>query len=148
MIAILDRRIKQHWTYFAELLERVDNFVETYDSDADSSLLAEALMLHFAQGSDQMLFFVCVKNNKVAGHLIATIDTWCGSKYATIIQYEVDKGSLLSEERREGWKLLTAWAQSHGANLQILARSPKMARVFSRYWGFTPERVLMRKRIL
>lgn len=148
MIHILDRNIKSHWTYFAEVVDRVTKFCDTYDSDADSKILANIMIGHFAQSSDSMLILASVVNDEVVAHLLAAIDTWCGSKFATILQYEAEKGKMPLADKKEGYRILEAWAKTHQAGIQILARNPQVARLFSRYWGFKPERILMRKRVL
>lgn len=147
MIHLLDRNVKEHWTYFAELVERVENFCVRYDSDADPKILSNILITHFTQYNDNMLLLVSIVDNKVVAHLVAGIDTWCGAKYGTIIQYEANRGEMPLEDKQQGYWYLENWATKHQAQLQILARNPQMAKLFNRYWGFKPERILMRKRI-
>jgi hypothetical protein len=147
MIHILDKRIADHWNYFGQVLARAESFCLEYDSDADPAILSEILTTHFAQGSSNMLFLASVIDDVVVAHLIASIDTWCGAKYATILQYEANRGEMPYVDKREGMRILESWAIRQGADLQILARNPQMANLFRRYWGFSPVRILMRKRI-
>lgn len=142
MLLVLDKNIPEHWGYFGQLLERAGDFCQKYDSDADPKELENILISHFAQGSNLMMFLVTVQEGAIVGHLIASLDVWCGARFATILQYELDKGSTI--DRTEGKRLLDAWAAMHGVRLQLLARNARIAKLFNRYWGFNPVRILMR----
>lgn len=147
MIQIVSRNYTE-WRHFGEVLERITSFCNTYESDAQPQMLEDIIVAHYVNRDDKMLLLACIVDDVVVAHLLATLDVWCGARYATIVQYEADKGKMSSTDRAEGYKMLEAWAQSHSADLQILARNPKMAKLFARYHGFSPLRVLMRKRVI
>jgi hypothetical protein len=147
MLVALHRDVKDHWHLMPELLTRAENFAVAYDSDANPQDLVDIIVSHFTSRSDKMLILVALTNGEIAAHLIASIDTWCGAKYATVLQYEATKGKMSLEDRQVGFLILQKWAKYHGASLQILARNDRMAKLFSKYWGFAKVRTLMRRRV-
>jgi hypothetical protein len=148
MIYVIHRDVRDHWHLMPHFLDRAEEFCTKYDSDADPAKLSDIIIQHFSSRSDTMLMMVSVVDNQVVAHLLASIDTWCGAKYATILQYEADKGKMPYEDKQVGNMVLTKWADFHKADIQLLARSDKVARVFKRLWGFTPVRTLMRRKVI
>lgn len=133
------------WALMPELLSRVKGFCQKFDTDSNGEVLAEAIIAHFTTTNPSVLAVVAFNGRKMVGHLLASIDLYHDKKYATIIQYELDKpvdmGILQAALDRIG-----QWGKSHGAEqVQVLAQSDKLAKAFRRFYDFRQHRILMRR---
>lgn len=142
----LRREVPEHWAYMPHVLGRVQRFCKAYASIADPKVLTQQAMNHFAAGSPLVAAFVLLDdgNGQIVGHVLCETTDWAGSRYAIILQYELD-AVMPEADRIRGFQVVEEWAQHAGAwGVQIFARTPAHARAFRRY-GLGYEATLMRK---
>ena len=142
------------WQLFPLGLQRVYNFCQKYDSDADPAMLCAAIKREFIEPNPKSAIILAMDTDesgvtKPVGHLLVSLESWYGTKMATIVQYEVDGGTKIPRAQlRECFGKVERWALLSGAKfLQCMARGPKEARAFSIFYGMQPQRTMMRKTI-
>lgn len=138
------------WALMPEALSRVRTFCRKYDSDADADLLCAHIKRNFDSTSmpePNLLLLVGVQGGRMVGHLLASLDEWCGSRHLSILQYEADQGVAPPVGlMRAVLDQLGEWARQRGATaIQLLARNPALVRAFQRHYGFRVEKTLMRR---
>lgn len=134
------------WQIFPHAALRIARFAKEYDSDANTVLM----MAHvksafvFSPASTQQIL-VAIDGDKIVGHVFTAIEEWFDTKFATVVQYELDE-AVPFELLSVGLKRIEEWSKERGAAfMQCLARNEKVARAFSMFHGFTRNRVIMRK---
>lgn len=134
------------WAYMPTYLARVSEFSRKYDGDADVKTLQEAIERTFTSPQPGGLFLAYINGyERMAGHLLVTLETWFGTKMATIVQYELDE-PLGREATQHSLAFIEDWAKKNGSEfLQVLAVNEKVARIYSIYDGFTRNKIMMRK---
>src|SRR5262249_60115202 len=97
----LKRDDPESWALMPSVLARVGVFCVKYGTDTTAKVLLDAIMLHFASPettdketgratAPMILAMAAVSEGEVVGHLVLSVDYWCGSYLATIVQYETD----------------------------------------------------------
>lgn len=134
-----------HWALMGEVLDRIGLFCAKYGSVADPALLRQSVSNHFAVGSPLVLAVALVDSPAgLVGHLLAETSDWAGSRFATILQYELDV-PMPEDFRKRHFARIEEWARSIGAaGVQVFARNRAVARAFRRY-GLLEDATLMRK---
>lgn len=142
---VLSADDQRSWGYFPYAIYRIASFAREHDSDADVGMMVTQLKISFVRPDGPASIILLLDDGQVIGHLLTTIEEWFGTKFATIVQYSLDKPcprnfTILALEEVE------RWAKSRGATfVQCLALDDKRARAFSVFHGFTKNRIVMRK---
>ena len=146
-VLILEQTDAAAWQLMPELLKRVYEFCQKYDSDANTPQLLGSIKQSFVHPTPGIIGMLLLMNGKVTGHLLVTLEEWMGCRMATIVQIESDVP--LTHDIVDGpFEFLNDWAVFSGARyFQCLARNDTVARLFSQKYGFQRQRVLMRKRL-
>lgn len=129
-----------------DLLERIVSFCQSFHSDADPYILAEAAAEAYFSESPGMIMFAAVDDSgKVVAHLLASMEDYYGKKSVNVIQYWKDSGVKLPDHIYAGfWSFVNTWAEFNGAeDIKMTARNRAVADVLAKH-GFTETgRVLM-----
>lgn len=149
----LHRDTPEAWGLIPAALARVRLFAQKYDADTDGDTLCEAIRLHFIQPDDKckLRVLVAVRDAEVVGHLVVSVDPWCGRFIAHIVQYEMNRGARVPRvDLRRALEQAMCWAESCGATtLRVLARIDERgqgtarARAFGAFYGFRAHRIVM-----
>jgi hypothetical protein len=132
------------WALMPFAMYRIAQFVKNYDSDADPAMMLAHLKLEFSNPKPRMLVLVLLEDGAMRGHLLAGIEEWFGSRFATVVQYETDTPVPL-DLTREAFGAVEEWGKSHGCKaMRAITRNAALARTFGRY-GFSGERVIITK---
>jgi hypothetical protein len=151
-IQLLTRDEAQHWTLLPQVLLRVALFCRKHDTDTTPESLCQSIMEHFVcEPSRQTVrVVVALQDGQLIGHLIVSLDYWCGKLFGTIVQYETD-ATLPRPAVREALEKIADWAERKGAHLlRVLAiaddgRGDARARLFRSVYGFEPRRIMLDK---
>lgn len=135
------------WQYVPQVCERLAAFCRKYESEANPDQVVQTYKSHFLADDPLIIAIVALHDDQIVGHLLVSLDTWMGTKVATILQYEHDAGALLPPETlQKTFAWLRQWAQDHGAYaLQALVRDPKLSKTFVTNYGFKPKAVILRQ---
>lgn len=151
-IQLLTRDNPSHWALLPEVIERAAGFCKRYDTDTRPEDLSQAIREHFVTDprGQTVRGVVALKEGILVGHLLVSLDHWCGALFATIVQYEMDvpfpKAML-----RATFDEIAEWARSKGAHiLRGLAiaddgRGDARARLYRAMYGFKPRRIMLDK---
>lgn len=157
MIALLlEKKNRTHWALMPFVLDRVREFCKRWESVADPEQLCQQIVNCFVLGNPAVIVLALIDeaNGALVGHVLAETSDWAGSRFATILQYELDqpqptdaqpRRAFSLEDRRRGFAAIEEWArQQKCLGVQVFARNPKVARAFRAY-GLSQNAVLMRK---
>lgn len=139
----------QHsWALMPAMLYRIGTFAQRYDSDADTSMMIAHLKMAFVHPKPSAVMLAMLdEKGTLIGHLLVTIESWFGTSFATIVQYEVDKGVRVPRGfQKIALARIEEWAKERGCTfVQALARNATVARAFTTFHGFEENRVVVRK---
>src|SRR5512147_1838960 len=79
----------ESWELFPIALYRIHKFAKSYDSDAEVTKLVASMKYCFAIGGDALIMLL-LDGRTVIGHMLVSMESWYGTKFATISQYELD----------------------------------------------------------
>lgn len=127
------------------LLYRVAAFCKKHDTDTSEEQITQRVMENFVvpEARQHVRAWVAVQDGELIGHCLVTLDDWCGTIFATIVQYESDVPLDRAQVVR-AFDDISAWARSKGASvMRILTlhkddRGLARARLFQRLYGFHP----------
>lgn len=141
----LDSGDARSWALFPHAIFRIAKFARTYDSDADVTKLVASLKYCFAVSGESLILLLIEDGKHVVGHMLVSLESWYGTKFATVSQYELDRAMPRNLADR-AMDHVGEWAERHGAQfLQALARNEKVARAFTAFHGFQRDRIMLRK---
>lgn len=146
-VVAMDKDNPRCWVYMPDILSRIEQFCETYQTDMDGKFVAEQYKRAFV--SDDPMFFALaiLQGERLVGHWLSAITDWGGRAFITILQHEADlrlpEGldklaiSASSEWRRHA-------LERHGAeHIQAFVAHPKLIRHFGKI-GFKTKYAIMR----
>ena len=145
-IVVCERTDPISWSYFPYIVLRAQAFIKEYDADANPQIFADVMVANFAAATPSMIAIGLINESGfLVGHLVVQIEDYMGSRFATIIQLEVDSESALKPEViAPAYDWIKGWAAKCGAKrLQCMARNDAVARLFRQRYGFEKKRVLM-----
>jgi len=133
------------WALIPRVVERVGMFCRKYDTDTQPEQICQRVVEHFVvdEKRQTVRVWVATQGDDLIGHCVVTLDEWCGTVIATIVQYESDV-PLNREQVRWAFDEIASWARSKGASvMRILTlhtdeRGLARARLFHRLYGFHP----------
>src|SRR5262245_19190657 len=151
-IQLLTRERGEHWGLLPQVMVRAARFCDKHDTDTTPDSLCQAIAEHFVcEPSRQTVrCVVALEDGLLVGHLVVSVDPWCGKTFATIVQYETDV-VLPRPAVREALEKIADWAERKGAHLlRVLAihddgRGEARARLFRSVYGFQPRRIMLDK---
>lgn len=147
-VFMLMRENRKHYYLFGQVLERIEAFCRENDSDADPKDLSQRVEQDYVREDPCFCLLVAEADGKVAGHLLASLDTWMGRKFLTVVQMAIDKHSGVPlSELRAGLDMLTSWGELNMA-VGIQALVPPggaHSRRLRRFYGMVEHKVLLRK---
>lgn len=147
LIAPLHRSHAWAWACLPQALERVRKFRANYEHFGDVEKLCRVIEAHFLTDDPGVMLVVGVEDGVVVGHLLLSVDEWCGYKYVTIQQYEWDK-ALPREEVKQHLALVEKWARLKGAGeIRVVAEGPVRERAYRAFYGFKGGQTLMSKKL-
>ena len=137
------------WMLMPLLIRRVLKFMAAYNSNSDGPL---PNIIHTAFGSGDPRAFICVILDKeetaIAGHMVATVETYLGEATGFIHQWEIDKGLQdedLTAIRATIDAMMVTWCNGLGLkSMTAMALDEPRARVFKRH-GFEKFAVLVKR---
>jgi hypothetical protein len=136
------------WELMPEALARIEKFCGRYDADSTPDVLRKAVMSNFvADQKDAVVrVVVAVRDKRVIGHALLSLDSWCGTVYLTVVQFETDE-PIPRALIRDAQEQIAWWAKQRGAVIdRVLARLDERgaARVrLFRMLGYRPKRLIM-----
>src|SRR5215471_6978490 len=136
------------WSLMPQALARVRAFCRKYDSDDPlGENYTRAIEENFAIAAPAVLVRAIVESGAVVGHGLISIERWFERTFLTVVQYEISpEFHYPIAAIQADLKKIETWGRSRGCDgIQLLARTPALARAFSRFYGFDQHRVLMRK---
>lgn len=145
-VHVLNHRDRDSWRYFPEYQKRVKTFATAYDSDVDPDLLSQYMRMSFVSDQPTCLMMVGLDaDDIIVGHALVIAEKWFGNPVITIVQLEMNRGTVLSlNEWAQGKSVIQGFCAMHSAKfIQLAARNRAAARLFSRH-GFQETRVIMR----
>ena len=139
------------WMLMPKYIERVKKFMETYNSDTSSPL---PQIIHTAFGAGDPRAFMCAvldaQEECVAGHMVATVETYLGEPTGFIHQWEIDKDlppEDLSQIRATIDAMMVTWCTGLGLkSMTAMALDEARARVFRKH-SFSKFAVLVKRRM-
>jgi hypothetical protein len=142
------------WAFMPAVLERVRAFCERYDLDSTPHVLSQTVIEHFVvdEARSSVRALVALREERIVGHCLVSLEAWCGTVYATVVQYEMDE-PLPTQQVRDTLEQVEWWAKGKGATvLRVLAcltdsRGPARIRAFQSLYGFRPTRQILDKEI-
>lgn len=146
-VALIHGSQRSAWGYVPIVEGRVRAFCKEYASDMDADYLVQFLRMSFvSSGPTSLVLAALDPDGVVVGHCIAIAEEWFGKRVVTLVQLEVDRGTILTkEEWATAENAFLAFAHYHKAeNITVAARNPAAARLFTRR-GFQGERILMKR---
>ena len=151
-IHFLTRDSPADWTLVPQVLVRAAMFCRKYDADTTPESLCQSIMEHFVcePGRQSVRAMVAVQDGVLVGHLLLSLDHWCGTMFCTVVQYESDQ-PLEHAKVLAAFDDIAAWARGKGATiLRLLAigddgRAAARVRLFQRVFGFQPRRIMLDK---
>ena len=147
-VFMLMRENRKHYYLLGQVLDRIEAFCREHDSDADPKSLSQRVEQDYVSEEPCFCLLVAEWNGKVSGHLLASLDTWMGRKFLTVVQMAIDKHSGVPvAELRAGLDMLTSWGELNMA-VGIQALVPPggaHARRLRRFYGLQDHKILMRK---
>lgn len=130
-----------------QLLRRVKDFAEKYDTDGVPQVVARAVEWDFAQDKEnqEYLSIIAVRGLEVVGHLLCHAIHYFGHKYVYVQQFEIDgESGITIEQERQAFRAVTAWKQQIGARgIRAVAPSPVHVRRLRMLHGFTAKHTTM-----
>lgn len=146
-VFLLMRENRSHYRLFGQVLDRIEAFCRRQDSDADPKQLTDWVQRDYVSEEPQYCILIAVRDEIVVGHLLASLDTWMGKKYLTVVQMDINKHSRTPmAEILKGFDLLTQWGELNMAvGLQALVDDKTHARRLSIFYGMKPFKILLRK---
>lgn len=121
-------------------LDRIGKFCTEHTTEANPSIMVGSVALDCMSNNPHFLLLVAVNTDSdtVVGHLLASIDSYYGSRICSIMQLSVDRGSGVTQEIfNNGMKMVDDWADYFAcSSIRILARNAATARLFKKY-GFS-----------
>src|SRR5262245_24752054 len=153
-IQLLTRDNAAHWALLPGVLLRAATFCNKFDSDTTPESLCQSIAEHFVCVPERQTVraVVALEDGALVGHLLVSLDPWCGRLFATIVQYESDV-PLPRELVLKTFDEIAEWARSKGACiLRALAiaddgRGAARARLYRSIFGFQPRRIMLDKRL-
>jgi hypothetical protein len=137
------------WALMPEALARIEKFCGTYDADSTPEVLRQAVMEHFVadDAKSSVRVLVALRDGRMIGHTLVSLDAWCGKTYLTVVQFETD-APIPRHLVRDAMEQAAWWAKGKGASvMRVLARTDERgaarARAFRAFYGFCPKRVVM-----
>lgn len=147
-VVALNHSDRATWKHFPDFLHRLEGFCRFLESSVNVPALTKFCEWSFVADEPTALMLVGLdEDGFVCGHLLAIAELWFGTKVVTVVQIEVDKGTIFPEPwRYVGSEMLTEFANKHQATIiQIAARNRAVARLFQRQYGFKEDRILMKR---
>src|SRR5688572_7364679 len=92
-VFMLMRENRKHYYLFGQVLDRIEKFCRDQDSDADPKDLSERVEQDYVREDPCFCILVAEAAGQVSGHLLASLDTWMGRKFLTVVQMAIDKHS-------------------------------------------------------
>jgi hypothetical protein len=124
--------------------DRINEFCQKYESEADLDILFEDVMQNYFSSSPRMLIFVLLDNEEIVAHMLVTLDEYYGSRFITIQQYWKDPGVKIPMEIRIAvFQKMGQWGKDNGVSqLRIWAKDSDTADHFEKY-GFTRDQKII-----
>lgn len=128
--------------YLKQVTDRVVDFCNKFDSDADPNVLFEAVTRSFYDPSPSLLLLAAVNDaGCVVAHLIGSMEEYFGSRYVNVLQFWKDSGVTLPAELKEkAAGALVAWGHANGTDtLRVWARNRWVAEHLKKDYSLVEE---------
>ena len=117
------------YAIIGQLMKRIREFAEKYDTDGDPEAIERDVFLDFAAGTGGYHIMVALKDLEVVGHLLSRSMVYFGRHYVYVQQLEIDHGAGVTlEQERQAFKTIRQWQKSIGA-IGVRAVAPTPAHV-------------------
>ncbi len=128
-------------------LKRIDEFCQTYDTDAEGRELAKDVERDFLSDRPQFFIVVAVRGGEVIGHLLAKLDRYYGRTFCYFHQLEIDE-AVDRKHVDAGMAMVMDWARENRVQgLRAAAPSKAHERRLKWLYGFKPNLTVLEKEL-
>lgn len=145
---VVERRDSMSWALMPELLRRVREFCDKYDSEADARIVGEMIQAQFVKDTPGIVGMLHVVDGRATGHMLCSVGEWMGTRIATVLQLELGRSLDRSlSDAVLAW--VNVWAYENGAKfVHCLVREEAAVRLFRQRYGFDREYASMRRPVI
>ena len=130
--------------YLERVLLRIKSFCQEHSPDENADELAQHCAVAFVHPRPVWRMYAGVRGDVVVGHALVSYNSWLGSSWVTVNQYETDEPFPL-EQIRHHIEDVKEWGKMMGATeLRAVVATDSRARAFSRFYGLQPWKTLLR----
>lgn len=148
----LTREYPECWHYMPAVLERVATFCTKYDTDTKPEYMVRQVSTHFVADDERQTVraIAGLIDDRLVGHCVISLDSWCGTGIVTIAQFELDE-PMPRAVIRDGLEQIAWWGKSRGGAIMRLwaiqddSRGAARTRLFRMLYGFQPARMISDK---
>ena len=137
------------WAWMPLALDRIQRFCVEFDTDSLPWEMVEMVRVWFSMGDPRLGLWIAVREGQhLVGHILAHPEPAGASqwRYCLIRQAWVDPGVDLRREATGVFQAVDAWARSLGLG-ELLIVTHRNQAAMARRWGFSADKVLMRRRV-
>ena len=141
--------IVHHSTDFRHLLlpawERIKNFCNKYESDADQAIFFEEICKSYWSDSPTIVVYVGLLDDEVKAHAVVTIDNYYGHISLNLLQYWRDEDVRVPQwiKERVVYDMMQMGKDLGVDKLRVWARNEDVANFFVDYYGFERDKKII-----